>query len=86
MLSSSTKREIRQFHVVVAQRRQKNMYKKGLMHVQSCRFANETYSFFAVLVAVAVVVASALQCSKVTFSVSSNEPGTTCLPQITTRG
>ena len=86
MLTSSTKREIRQFHVVVAQRRQKKMYKKGLMHVQSCRFVNETYSFFAVLVAVAVVVASAPPCSKVTCSVSSNEPGTTCLPQITTRG
>ena len=30
------------------------------MHVQSCCFANETYCFFAVLVAVAVVVAKAL--------------------------
>ena len=41
---SSTKREIRHFHVVV-------------VHVQSCCFANLTYCLFAVLVAVAVVVA-----------------------------
>ena len=30
------------------------------MHVQSCRFANQTYCFCAFLVAVAVVVAKAL--------------------------
>ena len=30
------------------------------MHVQSCCFANQTYCFFAVVVAVAVVVAKAL--------------------------
>ena len=53
---SSTKREIRQFHVVVVQRRQRNV-QKSVMHVQSCCFANQTYCFFAVLVAVAVVVA-----------------------------
>ena len=35
----------------------KEMYKKSVMHVQSCCFANETYRFFAVLVAVRVVVA-----------------------------
>ena len=29
------------------------------MHVQSCCFANQSYCFFAVLVAVAVVVAKA---------------------------
>ena len=40
---SSTKREIRHFHVIV-------------VHVQSCCFANLTYCLFAVLVAVAVVV------------------------------
>ena len=34
----STKREIRHFHVVVVQRRQKNL-QKSVMHVQSC-FAN----------------------------------------------
>ena len=52
----ATKREIRQFHVVVVQRRQRNV-SKNVMHVQSCCFANLTYCFFAVLVAVAVVVA-----------------------------
>ena len=50
---SSTKREIRHFHVLVVQRRQRNI-QKSVMHVQSCCFA---YRFFAVLVAVAVVVA-----------------------------
>ena len=35
----------------------KEMYKKGVMHVQSCCFANQAYCFFAVLVAVGVVVA-----------------------------
>ena len=35
------------------------MYKKSVMHVQSCCFANQTYCFFAVLVAVRVVVAKA---------------------------
>ena len=32
------------------------MYKKSVMHVQSCCFANQTHCFFAVLVAVRVVV------------------------------
>ena len=36
---SSTKREIGHFHVVVAQRRQRNV-QKSVMHVQSCGFAN----------------------------------------------
>ena len=53
------KREIRHFHVVVFQLRQRNV-QKSVMHVQSCCFANQTYCFFAVLVAVAVVVAKAL--------------------------
>ena len=53
---SSTKREIRHFHVVVVRRRQRNV-QKSLMHVQSCCFANLNLLFFAVLVAVAVVVA-----------------------------
>ena len=35
---SSTKREIRQFHVAVVQRRQRND-KKNVLHVQSCCFA-----------------------------------------------
>ena len=38
LLPSSTKREIRQFHVAVVQRRQKNV-QKNVMHVQSCCFA-----------------------------------------------
>ena len=58
MFPSSTKREFRQFHVVVMQRRQRNV-QKSVMHVQSCCFANQTYCFFAVLVAVAGVVAEA---------------------------
>ena len=36
---SSTKREFRHFHVVVVQRRQRNV-QKSVMHVQSCCFAN----------------------------------------------
>ena len=47
---SSTKREFRHFHVVVGQRRQRNVQK-------SCCFANQTHCFFAVLVAVRVVAA-----------------------------
>ena len=53
---SSTKREIRHFHVVVVQRRLRNV-QKSVMHVQSCCFANLTYCLFAVLIAVVVVVA-----------------------------
>ena len=49
----SINREIRHFYVVVVQ--------KSVMHVQSCCCANQTYCFFAVLVAVAVVVAKAPQ-------------------------
>ena len=54
--TSSTKREIRHFHVVVVQRRQRNV-QKSVMHVQSCCFTNLNLLLFAVLVAVAVVVA-----------------------------
>ena len=50
---SSTKREIRHFHVVVVQRRLTNV-QKSVMYVQSCCFANKSYRLFAVLVAVAV--------------------------------
>ena len=53
---SSTKREIRHFHVVVVQRRQRNV-QKSVMHVQSCCFANPNLFHFAVLVAVTVVEA-----------------------------
>ena len=56
VFTSSSKREIRHFHVVVVQRRQRNV-QKGVMHVQSCCFANLNQLLFAVLVAVALVVA-----------------------------
>ena len=39
MFPSSTKREFRHFHVVVVQRRQRNV-SKSVMHVQSCCFTN----------------------------------------------
>ena len=58
MFPSLTKRGIRHFHVVVVQRRVRHV-QKSVMHVQSCRFANQTYCFLAVHVAVAVVVALA---------------------------
>ena len=35
----------------------KEMYKKSVMHAQSCCFDNQTYRIFAVLVGVRVVVA-----------------------------
>ena len=58
LFPSSTKREIRQFNVVVVQRRQRNVQKRSVMHVQSCCFAClNQFFFFAVLVVVAVVVA-----------------------------
>ena len=38
LFPSSTKREIRHFHVVVVQRRHRNV-QKSVMHVQSCCFA-----------------------------------------------
>ena len=56
VLPSSTKREIRQFHVVVMQRRQRNV-QKSVMHVQSCCFANLNLLRYSVLFDVAVVVA-----------------------------
>ena len=56
VFTSSTNRKIKHFHVVVVQRRQRNV-QESVMHLQSCSFANQTYCFFAVLVAVAVVVA-----------------------------
>ena len=45
LFPSSTKREIRQFHVVVVQRRQRNV-EKSVMHVQSCCFSNQNLSLF----------------------------------------
>ena len=50
-----TKREIRQFHVVVVQRRPRNV-QKSVRHVQSCYFANQNLLLFYVLVPVVVVV------------------------------
>ena len=52
--TSFTKREIRHFHFVVVQLRQRNV-EKSVINVQSCCF--ETYCFFAFLVAFAVVKA-----------------------------
>ena len=54
LFTSSIKREIRHFPVVVVQWRQRNV-QKSVMHVQSCCFASSTYCFFDVLVVVAVV-------------------------------
>ena len=48
------KREIRHFHVVVVQKRERNI-QKSVMHEQSCCFAYQTYCFYGVLVAVRVV-------------------------------
>ena len=59
MFPSSTKREIRRLHVVVVQRRLKEMYQKSVIYLQSCCFANLyriIITFFGVLVAVAAVV------------------------------
>ena len=47
------------FHFVVVQRRIRNK-QKSVMHVQSCCFANLSPLLFAILVAVAVVVAGSL--------------------------
>ena len=54
MFTSLTKREIRHFHVVVVQRRQRNVLKR-VMQEQSCCFSNLNLLLFPVLVAVAVV-------------------------------
>ena len=56
LFMSSTKGEIRNFHVVAVQWRQRNV-QKSVMHVQSCCFASLNLLLFAVLFAVAVVVA-----------------------------
>ena len=60
VFTSSVRREIRQFQVVVVQRRQGNV-QKSVMQVQSCCFANLNLLLFCrfhcrVAVAVAVVV------------------------------
>ena len=56
VFTSSTKREIRHFHVVAVQQRQRNV-QKSVVHVQSCWFANLNLFFFVVLEAVTIVVA-----------------------------
>ena len=58
MFPSSTKREIRHFHVVVVQRRQKNVQKKKRV-ARQCKVVVLliSFCFVAVLVAVAIVVA-----------------------------
>ena len=44
VFTSWTKREIRHFHVVVVQRRQRNAQKSGVIQLQSCYFSNlKTY-------------------------------------------
>ena len=61
VFTSWTKRETRHFHVVVVQRRQRNVQKSAVIHLQSCCFSNlKTYCFFAVLAAFAVVTDNAL--------------------------
>ena len=58
MFTSSIKREIRKFHVLVVQRHERNV-QKIVMHVQSCCFADLNLLLFCLLVDVehAVVVA-----------------------------
>ena len=51
MFTSSIKRQIRHFPVVVVQWRQRNA-QKSVMHVQSCCFAYSSYCCFDVLVVV----------------------------------
>ena len=54
LFTFSIKREIRHFHVVVVQKRERNI-QKSVMHVESCCFAYQTYCFYDVLVTVHVV-------------------------------
>ena len=49
VFTSSIKRAVRKFHVVVVQRRQRNV-QKSVMHVHSCCFANLNLLLLAVLV------------------------------------
>ena len=53
---SSRKREIGQFHVMVAQQGQRNV-QKSVMHLQSCCFAYLNLLLFAVLIAILNVIA-----------------------------
>ena len=49
MFTSSIKREIRKFHVLVVQRQERNV-QKIVMHVQSCCFADLNLLLFCLLV------------------------------------
>ena len=55
MFTCSTKREVRHFHVVVLQGRQRNVQKSG-MQVQRFVLLIETYCYYVVPIAVVVVV------------------------------
>ena len=50
LFTSPLRSKIRQFNVVVVQKRQRNV-QKSEMHVQSCCFAYKTYCCFYVLIA-----------------------------------
>ena len=50
LFTSSIKRELRHFHVVVVQKLERNI-QKSVMHVRSCCIPYLTYCFFDVLVA-----------------------------------
>ena len=69
---SATKREFGHFHVVSCNDG-KEMYKKRVIHVQNCCFANQTYCFFAVLVAVASSFLKLLT-GKISFSQWCSRP------------
>ena len=58
LFTASIKRGIKHFQVVDVRRGQRNV-QKSVMHVQSCCFANKTNYFFAVHLAIIVVVAKA---------------------------
>ena len=58
MFTFPIKRESTKFHIVIVQQRQRNV-QKSVPHVQSCCFATLNLLFFAVFVAVAVVIAQA---------------------------
>ena len=55
VFTSSVKRAIRKFNVLVVQWRQRNVPKR-VMHVQSCCLGHKTYCFFDVFVAIAVAL------------------------------
>ena len=58
----SIKREIRHFHRRSSAVTAKKLYKNSVTYLQSCCFTNQRHCFFAVLVAVVVVVAKVPFC------------------------